>query len=51
MSGMTTVNWIAAEAVAGGDNAETSIIATALGLIHVLQVYTSCMVCSSLYTR
>lgn len=41
MSGMVAVNQIAAESVSGGDEATASLIATALGLIHVLQVYTS----------
>ena len=45
MSGMTEVNKIAAEAVSGGDEAIAELIATGLGLIHVLQVYTSSMVC------
>lgn len=43
MSGMTEVNKIAAEAVSGGDEAIAELIATGLGLIHVLQVYTSSM--------
>lgn len=45
MSGMTVVNKIAAESVSGGDETIAATIATALGLIHVLQVYTS--VCTS----
>lgn len=49
MSGMTEVNKIAAEAVSGGDEAIAELIATGLGLIHVLQVYTSSMVCFCLY--
>ncbi|EIM83983.1 uncharacterized protein STEHIDRAFT_159587 [Stereum hirsutum FP-91666 SS1] len=44
MSGMVAVNQIAAESVSGGDEATASLITTALGLIHVLQVYTSVMV-------
>ncbi|THV07924.1 hypothetical protein K435DRAFT_833229 [Dendrothele bispora CBS 962.96] len=43
MSGMTEVNWAAAESVSGGDATVTKLIATGLGLIHVLQVYTSSM--------
>lgn len=38
---MVAVNQIAAESVSGGDEATASLITTALGLIHVLQVYTS----------
>lgn len=38
---MVAVNQIAAESVSGGDEATATVIATALGLIHVLQVYTS----------
>ncbi|EIM91263.1 uncharacterized protein STEHIDRAFT_165612 [Stereum hirsutum FP-91666 SS1] len=44
MSGMVVVNQIAAESVSGGDETLAATIATALGLLHVLQVYTSCMV-------
>ncbi|KII85254.1 hypothetical protein PLICRDRAFT_45448 [Plicaturopsis crispa FD-325 SS-3] len=38
------VNTIAAESVAGPGTALSAAIATGLGLLHVLQVYTSCMV-------
>lgn len=41
MSGMVVVNQIAAESVSGGDETLAATIATALGLLHVLQVYTS----------
>jgi len=47
MSGMSEVNWAAAGTISGGDETVTQAIATALGLIHVLQVYTSSMVRSS----
>ncbi|KAF5373035.1 hypothetical protein D9758_001647 [Tetrapyrgos nigripes] len=43
MSGMSAVNWVAAQSVSQ-DPVTTETIATALGLVHVLQVYTSCMV-------
>ncbi|ESK92892.1 hypothetical protein Moror_9048 [Moniliophthora roreri MCA 2997] len=43
MSGITAANWAAAKSL-GLDEANTEVVATALGLIHVLQVYTSCMV-------
>ncbi|KAK7049319.1 hypothetical protein VNI00_005920 [Paramarasmius palmivorus] len=43
MSGITAANEAAAKSL-GLDDANTAIISTALGLIHVLQVYTSSMV-------
>ncbi|KAL0580417.1 hypothetical protein V5O48_001570 [Marasmius crinis-equi] len=43
MSGVVDANWAAAASL-GMDEATTTSLATALGLIHVLQVYTSCMV-------
>jgi len=43
MSGIAGVTLAAARSL-GLDEAETAAIDTALGLIHVLQVYTSCMV-------
>ncbi|KAF9265732.1 hypothetical protein L218DRAFT_956715 [Marasmius fiardii PR-910] len=43
MSGIAEANWAAAASF-GLDNETTSTFATALGLIHILQVYTSCMV-------
>ncbi|KAH9853272.1 hypothetical protein C2E23DRAFT_728942 [Lenzites betulinus] len=42
MSGMYEVNQIAAASL-GADAVTTEAIATAFGLLHVLQVYTSCM--------
>lgn len=45
MSGMTSVNRAAAESVAGLDAASVEALAAGLGLIHILQVYTSSMVC------
>jgi pyruvate/oxaloacetate carboxyltransferase len=50
MSGITEVNQIAA-ASAGADAATTIIIADAFGLMHVLQVYTSAMVCHTSVLR
>lgn len=47
MSGISAVNKAAAASIAGGDEAVASLIATGLGLIHVLQVYTSAMVRSN----
>ncbi|KAJ8093124.1 hypothetical protein PM082_020609 [Marasmius tenuissimus] len=43
MSGVEDANWAAAQSL-GLDETTTSVLATGLGLIHVLQVYTSCMV-------
>lgn len=43
MSGMYEVNQIAAASL-GADPITTDAIATAFGLLHVLQVYTSAMV-------
>ncbi|KAI0775143.1 hypothetical protein BD413DRAFT_533485 [Trametes elegans] len=42
MSGIDEVNWIAAASL-GADAVTTQTIATAFGLLHVLQVYTSSM--------
>ena len=44
MSGITSVNRAAAESIPGLDETMIATIATGLGLIHVLQVYTSSMV-------
>ena len=43
MSGVTSVNRAAAESL-GLDAATTEVLATGIGLIHILQVYTSSMV-------
>jgi hypothetical protein len=45
MSGISGVNRAAAASVAGGDEATIQVLTVGLGLIHVLQVYTSSMVC------
>lgn len=44
MSGVSAVNKAAAQSVSGGDPELEMLIETGLGLIHVLQVYTSSMV-------
>ncbi|KAI0759299.1 hypothetical protein BD413DRAFT_666451 [Trametes elegans] len=48
MSGMYEVNYIAAASL-GADPVTTDTIATAFGLLHVLQVYTSCMMAVSVW--
>ena len=45
MSGISGVNRAAAASVPGVDEATVQVLTVGLGLIHVLQVYTSSMVC------
>ena len=45
MSGISGVNRAAAASVPGVDEATVQALTVGLGLLHVLQVYTSSMVC------